>query len=271
VDYFRDIEHIKETFVKFASLVPQNGYLVACADDSNTVSILNRVSCNIITYGIKSKEAMWSAENIIFNDLGHASFDVLKGKERLCSINLSVPGIHNVNNALAAFSACYSLDCNIESIKNGLHKFTGTNRRFELKGTADNIRVIDDYAHHPSEVKATLKAAKNCTHSKIWCVFQPHTYTRTKSLLNEFSTAFSDADAVIVADIYAAREPDKGEIHASTLADKISLEGQQAVYLNSFENIVGFLEENVSHGDMVITMGAGDIYKVGEMFLQNKR
>ncbi len=271
VDYFKDIDHIKQSFVKFASLVPKDGYVVACADDPNTVSILGEISSNIVTYGIKAKDAMWTAEGIDFDGAGHPSFDVLKGKEKLCRVNLNVPGIHNVNNALAAFSACYSLDCSVEAIKAGLEKFGGTNRRFELKGSKGNITVVDDYAHHPSEVKATLKAARNTEHSKIWCVFQPHTYTRTKSLMNEFSNAFADADSVIVADIYAARELDKGEIHASALAEKISSTGQNALYIHGFDNIVSYLDKNVSQGDLIITMGAGDIYKVGELYLQKDK
>lgn len=269
-DYFRNIEHVKETFLKFAGLVPEDGYLVACADDPNTVSILDNVRCNKITYGIKSGNAMWTAKNIKFDDMGCGYFTVLKDKEKLAEIKLSVPGIHNVSNSLAAIAACHTLGCDISTIKRGLFKFTGAHQRFELKGIIDNIKVIDDYAHHPSEIKATLKAAKNCSHSRIWCVFQPHTYTRTKFLLDEFAVSFSDASMIIVTDIYAAREVDNGEIHSSILAERIKSSGQNAVYISGFENIVDYLENNVVPGDIVITMGAGDIYKVGEMFLNSK-
>lgn len=271
VDYYRDIDQIKEAFHKFASLVPEDGYIVACVDDSNTALLLNKVSCNKISYGIKAPDAMWTAKDITFDDMGCASFIAVKEGEKITSIKLNVPGIHNVNNALAAIASCDALGCDIMAIKEGLRKFVGAHRRFELKGIASGIKVIDDYAHHPSEVKATLKAAKNCSHSKIWCVFQPHTYTRTKSLLDEFSTAFDDADNVIIADIYAAREIDTGEIHASALAEKINLKEEKAVYISGFDNIVQFLEKNVSPGDLLITMGAGDIWKVGEMFLEDKK
>lgn len=270
LDYFKDIEHIKEAFIKFASLVPPNGYVVACIDDANTLNILDKLSCNKVTYGLNSKNAKWTAKDIEFNEYGLASFKLVLDGEVLTTVQLSVPGIHNVNNALGACAACHTLGCSIESIKNGLNKFTGTHRRFELKGISGNVSVVDDYAHHPSEVMATLKAAKNCSHSKIWCVFQPHTYTRTKALLEEFSNSFEDAGTVILSDIYAAREQDKGEIHSSILAERINSKGKEALYINGFDNIVQYLQRNVSPGDLIITMGAGDIYKVGEMYLENK-
>jgi UDP-N-acetylmuramate--alanine ligase len=163
------------------------------------------------------------------------------------------------------------LGCSIDSIKSGLENFTGTHRRFELKGIADNIKVVDDYAHHPSEIKATLKAARNGNYTRIWSIFQPHTYTRTKFLLNEFSEAFTDADKIIIADIYSAREIDTGEIHSSILVEKISQNGQDAIYLPSFEKIVDYLKKNAAPGDLILTMGAGDIYKVGETFLKEKQ
>ncbi|MCX8129841.1 MAG: UDP-N-acetylmuramate--L-alanine ligase [Clostridia bacterium] len=270
VDYFKDIDHIKDTFYMFAKLVPDNGYVVACIDDANTSELINRLSCKKITYGVKSPDAEWTATGIEYDEKGCASFKLVKDGSELDIIRLSVPGIHNVSNSLAAIASCYALGCDLKSIKEGLLKFTGTLRRFELKGIADNIRVVDDYAHHPSEVVATLKAAKNGNYDKVWCVFQPHTYTRTKSLLGDFSKAFSNADRVIVSDIYAAREIDTGEIHSSMVADKIASAGQNAVYISGFDAIADYLDKNVSPGDLVITMGAGDIYKVGELFLRKR-
>ncbi len=270
LDYFKDLDHIKSSFTKFISLIPKDGHLIANIDDPNTKSILDNLSCNLVTYGLHSSSAMWSARNIVFDDLGCATFNLVHNKKSISKIKLRVPGIHNVSNALAAISACRTLGCNIKSIKEGLRKFTGTHRRFELKGIWNNIKVIDDYAHHPSEVKATLKAAKNCTHGRIWCVFQPHTYTRTKALLNEFSHSFNMADKIIISDIYAAREKDTGEINSKTLSDKLISNSVESLYISDFESIVEYLEENVSSSDLIITMGAGDIYKVGEMFLENK-
>jgi UDP-N-acetylmuramate--alanine ligase len=270
-DFFSSIEHVKQTFLKFASLVPKNGYVIANVDDLNVSSLLNDIHCNKVTYGLKSKEAMWTVKNIEFDSLGCASFKLMHNGKEIAEITMNVPGVHNVINALAASATCYTLGCSASAIKQGLNSFHGTHRRFELKGTINNVKVIDDYAHHPSEVKATLKAAKNSAHSKIWCVFQPHTYTRTKTLLAEFANAFTDADTVILADIYAAREVDNGEIHSRILADRINANSssQKAVYINDFKNIVKYLEDNVSPGDLIITMGAGDIYKVGELYLNN--
>lgn len=271
VDYFRDIEHVKEAFSKFVSLVPENGYVVLCADDANALSLLNKVKGKTITYGIKSEDAQFTAKDIVFDEMGCASYKLFKDGKKVTTIKLNIPGIHNVNNSLAAIAACNTLGCSITHIKQGLQKFKGARKRFELKGYVGGIKVVDDYAHHPSEVKATLKAAKNCAHSKIWCVFQPHTYTRTKSLMDEFAKSFANADVVIVSDIYAAREADTGEVHASMLAERIRENGDSAVYISGFEEIVKFLENNVNPGDLVITMGAGDISKVGEMFIKNKQ
>ncbi len=186
-------------------------------------------------------------------------------------VKLNVPGLHNVSNALGAIASCHVLGCDFSSIKAGLLNFSGTQKRFQTKGSVDGIKVIDDYAHHPSEVKATLSAAKNARYKKIWCVFQPHTYTRTKAFLNDFAQAFADADQVIISDIYAAREADKGEIHAKVLADKISESGKPCVYINGFDAIADYLDKNVSSEELIITMGAGDISKVGETFLKKRK
>ncbi len=270
LDYFRDIEHIKDAFHKFLSLVPENGYVVGCADDKNTLELINKLSCNKITYGLKSSEALWTARDIRFDASGCGAFNVFCRNEFFAEIKLNVPGIHNVNNALAAIAACHTIGCSADAIKLGLSEFFGTHRRFEQKGIVEGIRVVDDYAHHPSEVKATLKAARNSSHNRIWCVFQPHTYTRTRALLDEFAAAFTDADVVLLADIYAAREADTGDIHSGMLAEKINGLGQEAIYLRNFESIVDHLVKNSLPGDLVLTMGAGDIYRVGEMFLNRK-
>lgn len=271
LDYFKDINHIKQAFAKFVALVPENGCLVACSDDKNVEEIIETAKCRKITFGIKNKRAMWTADNIVFDYSGFASFDVLNCGKKVSEIKLSVPGIHNVGNSLAAIAACVDLGCDMKDIELGLRRFTGTHRRFEVKGLADGIKVVDDYAHHPSEIIATLKAARNGLYRKVWCVFQPHTYTRTKLLLKEFSEAFSEADKVIVSDIYSAREIDTGEIHSSTLADRIKEKGKDAVYIPDFGEIVEYLRENAARGDLILTMGAGDVYKVGEMFLEDRR
>ena len=270
LDYFKDLNHIKQSFLKFMNLVPKEGFIVANIDDHNITSLLSQLSCNIVTYGIKSENADWTVHNIEYDASGCASYDLIRGGETVTRIRLKVPGNHNIINSLAAAVACQTLGCEIDDIAAGLEAFSGTHRRFEVKGIVDDIKVVDDYAHHPSEIKVTLKAAKNANHSKIWCVFQPHTYTRTKLLLNDFSEAFFDADKVIVTDIYSAREIDTGEIHSNVLTKEINAKSNNAIYKPDFAAIVEYLKENVSPGDLVLTMGAGDVYKIGEMFLKEK-
>lgn len=270
VDYFRDLNHIKDTFSKFISLIPANGYIIACADDENTLSVVENKDCNIVTYGLKNADAMWTAKNISYNELGCGTFEIYKEGSSLGQVTLSVPGPHNVSNALAAIAASYTCGCSFESITAGLLKFGGSHKRFELKGIVDGIKVVDDYAHHPSEVKATLNAASNTVHNKIWCVFQPHTYTRTKAFIDDFAKAFDNADNIIVTDIYAAREKDPGDIHSSMLAEKIRQQGSNAIYMGDFQAIANHLDENASSGDLILTMGAGDIVRCGEIFI-NKR
>jgi glycosyltransferase involved in cell wall biosynthesis len=238
-------------------------------DDANVSWLLDRLSCNKVTFGLNSKNAMLSASNISFSSDGTTTYTLIMNKKEAAEIKLRVTGIHNVSNSLAAIASCYTLGCDLPSIKRGLYSYTGVHQRFELIGVVNNIKIIDDYAHHPSEVKATLKGAKNCNPNKIWCVFQPHTYSRTKFLLDEFATSFSDADTVIVTDIYAAREVDNGEIHSSTLAKLINSHGTKAIYISDFNEIAEYLQSNASTGDLIITMGAGNVGKVGEVLIKN--
>lgn len=267
-DFFKDIQHVRETFHNFSKRVPGNGYLLYPADDQYISDILKEVSCNKITFGLDEKKADWAARNIVFGDSGCASYELIEKGNMIANIALAAPGMHNVLNSLAAIAACRVFGCSTDSIAAALAGFTGTHRRFEEKGIINGIKVIDDYAHHPSEVKATLKAAARIKQNKTWCVFQPHTYTRTRQLMKDFALSFKDADTVLITDIYAAREPDPGDIHSSMLADEINSRGGKAIYLKSFEEAVQYLKNNTKSGDLVITMGAGDIYKVGEMFLE---
>ncbi|GCD09216.1 UDP-N-acetylmuramate--L-alanine ligase [Clostridium tagluense] len=268
LDYYRDINHIKDTFKKFIDLIPKEGYLVANAEDENIKTILdnNNYKCNILTYGIN--EGILKAQNIRYNESGCASFDVYKEGHLLFEINLNVPGQHNVLNALASIGTSLCLNFSKDSITNGLSSFKGTHRRFELKGTKDGVTVIDEYAHHPTEIKATLSAAKNYPHNKIYCVFQPHTYSRTISLFEDFSNSFYNIDNLILADIYAAREKDTGVISSTMLGDRIRSKNVNCVNLHSFDEIVHYLRINLKAGDMLITMGAGDVFKIGEMYLK---
>ena len=267
LDYYRDIEHIKETFIKFIDLIPKEGYLIANIEDENVKTILhNNYNCNILTYGLN--EGILQAKDISYNKLGCATFDVYKEGLLLFKINLNVPGQHNVLNALASIGTALCLDFSKDSIISGLSNFGGTHRRFELKGTKDGVTVIDDYAHHPTEIKATLSAAKNYPHNKIYCVFQPHTYSRTISLFEDFANSFYDMDNLILADIYAAREKDTGIISSDMLGNRIREKNVNCVNIHSFDEIVLYLKNHLKDGDMLLTMGAGDVVQVGEMYLK---
>jgi len=266
LDYYKDIEDIKNTFLKFANLIPEDGYLVACSDDAKMSKIINNVKCNIVTYGINSGNIQ--AKNIKFDEKGCASFTVVQNGSDLFSIQLKVPGTHNVLNSLASICVSLILEINPNDIINGLEEFFGARRRFELKGVKNNITVVDDYAHHPTEIKATLNATKNFPHKKLFCIFQPHTYTRTKSLFKEFSECFNHVDTLILADIYAAREKDTGIVSSNMLGDKIRENNVNCLNLHSFNDILDYLEKEAKEGDLILTMGAGDIYKVGESFLK---
>ncbi|MDP4144527.1 MAG: UDP-N-acetylmuramate--L-alanine ligase [Bacillota bacterium] len=267
LDYYKDIDDIQNTFEKFIKLIPKDGYLVANADDLRTSMVAAKAECNVLTYGIDN--GVIRAKNISFNENGCGNFDVYKNDEKLFHLKLNVPGKHNVLNSLASVCTALCLDVDTASIIEGLASFGGTHRRFELKGVKDDVTVIDDYAHHPTEIKATLSAAKNYPHNKVYCVFQPHTYTRTSTLFDEFANCFYDTDELILADIYAARENDTGVVSSDMLGDAIRQNGVNCINLHSFKEIVDYLKNTLKEGDLLLTVGAGDVVEVGEMYLQD--
>ena len=266
LDFFKDLADIRRSFRLFAEKLPKEGTFIINSDIDNYQEISKGLECNVITFGT-SADSDYQSINITHSEMAKAEFDVMKQGKFWGHIVLGVAGDHNVANALGALAACDCLGIPVEKIKEGLEKFTGTNRRFEKKGQLAGITVIDDYAHHPSEIKATLSADRNYPHKQIWCVFQPHTYTRTKAFMDDFAQALSMADQVILADIYAARETDNLGVSSKDLAEKINHLGTKAYYIPSFDEIETFILENCVNGDLLITMGAGDIVKVGEKLL----
>ncbi|KUO75506.1 MAG: UDP-N-acetylmuramate--alanine ligase [Clostridia bacterium BRH_c25] len=266
LDYFRDLEHIISAFEKFARLIPKEGSLIVCSDNENALNVSKKADCKVLTYGIKNK-ADFHARNIRYDSLGHPTFDVRFRGKKLGAFSLSIPGEHNILNAMAAIAIAYNAGIHMSIVKKSLQEFKGTYRRFDIKGTRNNITIVDDYAHHPTEIKATLQAAKQFPHQKIWCVFQPHTYTRTRTLFDEFSEAFYDADNVIITDIYAAREKDTGLVNPSDLVDSINKYSANAVYRNDFRSIADMIVKEARPGDLIFTMGAGDVFKLGPMIL----
>ncbi len=269
LDYFTGIDHVKSAFEKFINRIPPDGIVIGNFDDSNVREIFQKAKRDFLSFGLDYEEADWKAANIVFNSKGCAKFDaVFKGKCK-GNVQLLIPGIHNIYNALACIAVSFHFGIRFSTIKSSLEKFTGAKRRFEFKGIFNDITIVDDYAHHPSEVKATLKAAAGRSPGSLWCIFQPHTYTRTKALLSEFSTAFQWADKVIVLDIYAAREANTGQIHSKDLVNAINKVSNNAEYAADFEEAAKFILNQAAPGDLVLTMGAGDVYMIGEILLDS--
>jgi len=267
LDYFKDIDHIMSAFYKFAALIPKDGSLVVCADNENAMKVAASAQCNVISYGIENP-ADYMAANIHFDKLGHPGYDVYYKNNKIGEFALNIPGKHNILNSLAAIAMAVNAGIDIETIKASLLQFRGTYRRFDIQGTHSDVTVIDDYAHHPTEIKATLDAAIQFPHKRVWCIFQPHTYSRTKTLFNDFAKAFYHADKVIIADIYSAsREKDNGDIHSTDLVNGINQNSNNAVYLKDFLEIADMIAREAEPGDIVFTMGAGDVFKLGAMIL----
>ena len=266
LDYYRDIDHIYETFKKFSKLVPKDGYLIGYGGDFRVKEILKEADCNTISYGFDDENL--TAKDISFNNKGCASFTVCENGKELFKITLSNPGKHNILNALSSIAVGLIFNVPYETIISGLEKCKGAHKRFEFKGEKDGITVIDDYAHHPTEIKATLNTAKKINHNKTYCVFQPHTYTRTKSLFDEFTTAFADADELILMDIYAAREKDTGLVSSDELGDAIRKTGLKCINVHSHDEATEYLKQNAKENDLILTVGAGAVVIVGGKFLK---
>ncbi len=268
LDYFKDIEHIVKSFDDFTKHVRQGGKIIAY--DANP--FVNRVIGdlpNVITYGY-NRNSDYAITNVHFGENGMPSFNIVHDGEKICKVELNVPGEHNILNATASFACCYELGVDAETIASTLNSYHGTKRRFDIIGkTEKGFTLVDDYAHHPTEIKATLSAAVNLPHDRIWCLFQPHTYTRTLALFDEFADAFGGADILVLTDIYAAREKNIYNISSEALAEKIVEKhpDRKVVYISKLEDVAKYVKENAGPNDLIITMGAGDIYKVGQMIL----
>lgn len=268
LDFFKDIHEIRQSFHKFAKLLPADGVLFINHDIEERNLITEDLVCNVKTFGF-SEECDYFATDLESDEHGNYHFMFHAPKKEAYPILLKVVGKHNVCNALAALAMADYLNIPIETAASGLCSFTGTDRRFEFKGCLGGVTIIDDYAHHPTEITATLEAAKNYPHQHLWCVFQPHTYTRTNAFLNDFAKALSKAEHVILADIYAAREVNTIGISSKDLQKAIQELGGDCHYFPTFDEIENFLLENCIPGDLLITMGAGDVVKIGEKLLGN--
>ncbi|MCR5032562.1 MAG: UDP-N-acetylmuramate--L-alanine ligase [Lachnospiraceae bacterium] len=266
LDFFKDIRDIRSSFHRFAQILPADGTLIINGTIPDRKELTEDLSCRVLTYGPDASYDYYP-EAISYDAFAHPSFTAVGPDGYRLQVTLHVPGEHNIYNALASIACGRLLSLSDETMVSALDSFGGTERRFEKKGEFNGVTVIDDYAHHPTEIRATLTAAQHCPHGKLWCVFQPHTYSRTKSFLKDFAQALSLADHVVLADIYAARETDDLGISSRTLQQEILALGKPCDYFPTFEAIEDFLKKNCTKNDLLITMGAGDVHLIGENLL----
>ena len=275
LDFFKDINDIRASFAKYVELVPAHGTAYVNGEIEEYASLFAGASCQVASYGILEGETSlenlsspytYAAANVVYDNHGCGSFDFIAEGKFLGRVQMGLIGRHNVSNALPAIALALKYGVSMETITDALPSFTGTRRRFEYKGTLGGITIYDDYAHHPTEIKATLSSVK-CGQKRTVTVFQPHTYTRTKALLPEFAESLSLSDVVVMAKIYAARETDTLGVSSQTLADEIAKKGKEVYCFDTFDEIENFLLQFCEDGDLLITMGAGDIVKVGENLL----
>ena len=268
LDYFKNLENIKKAFSKYVKLLPNDGILVLHGDDQKCLDLKNQTNVKTLTYGITNKSTDFFAVNIVFDNDGFPEFDVYHNDKFYDRIKINVSWINNVLNSLACIALCNEYIIDKTYIKSALLIFTGANRRFEFKGRFNGASVYDDYGHHPTEIIATAKSLMNKKYNKSWVVFQPHTYSRTKNLLDDFAKALLNFDNIIVLDIYAAREKNTYEISSKDLVDKIISLGKDAKYIPDFDKCVEYLKSNVQEGDIVLTLGAGTVTKIGPMLTE---
>jgi UDP-N-acetylmuramate--alanine ligase len=267
LDYYQGIEQIKVTFLQFIDKIPFFGLAVLCLDQENIQSLIPQLKKRFTTYGLSS-QADFQAEDVVF-DGPQTSFELVHTGTPMGRLTIQMPGIHNVYNALAAVATAFELDVDFKTIQEALAGFSGIQRRFQLKAQIENILVFDDYGHHPVEIKATLRAAKSGWKRRIVALFQPHRYTRTKALFEDFLTAFYEADVLVITDIYPAGEEEIEGVHARHLLEGIREHGHRDVrYISDRGEILQYLLDAVVPGDLVITLGAGDIYRVGEELIR---
>ncbi|MCR4806698.1 MAG: UDP-N-acetylmuramate--L-alanine ligase [Lachnospiraceae bacterium] len=269
LDFFKDLDDIRASFKKFAGLLPENGLLIMNAGIKDHEQISSGLKCKVVTVSSdKSMGADLTADNISYDKKGCASFTACRGDRAICDIKLNVPGAHNIDNALAAIALADHLKIDTQAMVRGFGLFKGTDRRFEYKGDYKGATVIDDYAHHPTEIRATLNTARKYTDGRIVCIFQPHTYSRTKAFFDDFVDALTLADVSVLAEIYAAREKDTLGMSSELICSELKKKGRESYYFSTFEEIEEFLRKKSLKGDLLITMGAGDVVKIGEDLLK---
>jgi UDP-N-acetylmuramate--alanine ligase len=265
-DCFPDLAAMSMAFRLFLGQVPSHGTVVGCADAPNVLSLLKRVrversDVRMLTYGLEDSWD-WVGKDVVANARGGSDFTVWQGSRSVGSVQLGLPGLHNVRNALGALAAAQQTGVTFDCARRALETFRGTERRFEVKGSVADVTVIDDYAHHPTQIRATLAAARRRYAARpLWVVFQPHTFSRTRMLSDQYARSFADADHVIVTDIYAAREACDPDVSSAMLVHAMT--HPDARCIADLDDIVAYLLPRLMPGDVLITLGAGDGYKVG--------
>ena len=268
LDYYKNFENIKKAFIKYVKLLPDDGHLIINADDLNCLDLPVYTKASTIKYGIENEDVDFQAKNIQFDEDGFPEFDIYKYNEFYGHIKLSILGKHNVLNVLACIALCDTYKISKTDIINAISKFKGADRRFEYKGNVNGAKIFDDYGHHPTEVFATAKALENKKYNESWVVFQPHTYSRTFNLLNDFAHSLLEFDHIIITDIYAARETNTYNISSKDLVDEINKLGKEAIYIPLLEDCASYLKNNVKQNDIVLTLGAGTVTNVGPMIAE---
>jgi len=268
LDFYKTFGNVVKAFREFAAIPSESELVVTNADDKNCLNLKEVVRGQFVTFGIDNQNANYIAKNISYDHNGFATFDVYKNKEFFEKLSLSVAGKHNVLNALACTAVCDFYNIDTETISKALKNFTGAERRLEYKGSYNNFSVFDDYGHHPTEILATANAIKNKEYNESWVIFQPHTYSRTKTHLKTFAEVLTNFDHIILVDIYAAREQNTINISSKDLANKIIQNGKQALYMPDFEEVAEYIRENAKPQDLVLTLGAGTITNLGSMIIK---
>lgn len=267
MDYFQDMDHILRSYSTFASQVKDGGCVIANGDDANVLQAMEKVNKTKIFFGFDENNEVFIKNKGTDRD-GKVFFDLEYKGKFIEHFNLQIQGTHNVYNAAASILAAYVNGMDPAQIKKGIESYTGVSRRFELKGYFHGARIYDDYAHHPSEVRATMAAAHSLDKNLLYTVFQPHTFTRTREFLDAFAHSFSESDVLIVSDIYPSREKDTGLIHSRELVEAINKTGQRALYMGQMQEIETFLTEKLQPNDILLLIGAGDINKISQHLLQ---
>ena len=261
LDYFKNIDNIKKSFEKYVSLLPSNGYLVLNRDDERVYDLRNSTKAKVITVG-KTDEADWTYKNVSFDNEGYPTYEAYYKGEKMVDVTLKVTGLHNVFNSLCCLALCNAYGLDLKVVSKALSKYDGASRRLEYKGMLKGAKVYDDYGHHPTEINATILGLKNKKYNESWVVFEAHTYSRLAAHLKEFAQSLVHFDHIILIDIYAAREVNTYNIHEDDLIKEIKKLGKDAIHISDFDEVISYLSNNVKEGDVILTLGAGNVTKI---------